>query len=62
MVSIMNPATYEQFRSLQKEQTSKADADNHGYGVRKIKEVVKQINGTLEYSFKDGQVILDVYI
>lgn len=59
-VTVINPATEEMYRLIQNERTGKEDPDNHGFGVRKIKSTVKRLNGTVDYNYEDGKVILEI--
>ena len=60
--TVENPATEEMYRQIQLEETSKADKENHGYGVGNIRRAVKRLNGELEYHYKDGIIKLEIYI
>lgn len=42
--------------------TSKADAKNHGFGLRSISEVVKKYGGTMEITSADGRFSLFLWI
>ena len=59
-VTVINPATEEMYHLIQNERTGKEDPDNHGFGVRKIKSTVKRLNGTVDYNYEDGKVILEI--
>lgn len=57
-----NPATKEMYQSILQGETSKANKDNHGYGIRNIRHAVERLGGSMEYKFVDGKVTLEIYI
>ncbi len=60
--SFENPATEEMYQRALKRETSKKDAENHGYGVGNICRAVERLNGEMEYRYKEGKLILDIFI
>ncbi|MFV0362545.1 MAG: sensor histidine kinase [Suipraeoptans sp.] len=57
---IMNPCEEEEIKSLPK--TSKKDRQNHGIGLRSIRETIKRYSGNMEIRISDGKFILFIYI
>ena len=60
--TVENSATEEMYQRIQQGETSKEDAENHGYGVGNIRRAVKRLKGELEYHYKNGKVKLEIYI
>jgi len=61
-LKIQNSASEEMYQAIVKEKTTKADSDNHGYGVRNIKHAVERLHGSMEYNYMDGRISLEIYI
>ncbi len=60
--TVENPGTEEMYQQIQLKETSKADKENHGYGVGNIRRAVKRLNGELEYQYKEGIIKLEIFI
>ena len=60
--SFENPGTQEMYDSILARKTTKDDENNHGLGIDIIDHTVKQLNGTYEYRYENGHIILDIYI
>lgn len=60
--SIENLATEEMYQRALKRETSKKDRKNHGYGVENIRRAVERLNGEMEYRYKEGKLILNIFI
>lgn len=50
------------YDSILARKTTKDDENNHGLGIDIIDHTVKQLNGTYEYRYENGHIILDIYI
>lgn len=61
-VAFENPATEDMYQNLQSESTSKEDKGNHGFGVESIRRAVGRMQGSMEYRYENGKVILEIYI
>lgn len=59
---IENPASEKMYQAIVKEKTTKADSDNHGYGIRNIRHAVERLNGSMGYRYIDGTIALEIYI
>lgn len=57
-----NSATEEMYQNILREDTSKDNKDEHGYGVRNIRNAVERLKGSMEYQYQDGKVILEICI
>ncbi len=60
--SIENPATEEMYQRALNRETSKADIENHGYGVENIHRAVERLNGEMEYQYDKGKLTLNIFI
>lgn len=61
-VTFENPATEEMYRNVLQEETSKANKNNHGYGVLNIKCAVSRLQGSMEYRFDEEKIILEIAV
>lgn len=57
-----NGATEEMYNKILKQETTKTDINNHGYGVGNIQRAVKSLGGELEYHYKEGKITLEIFI
>ncbi len=57
-----NSATEEMYQSILREESTKANKNEHGYGVRNIRNAVERLNGSMEYQYRDGKVMLEICI
>lgn len=62
LCTVENPATEEMYQQIQQGKTTKDDNENHGYGVGNIRRAIKRLDGELEYRYKEGRIILEMYI
>ena len=62
IISISNPVS--EPVNIQKlgKGTSKKDKANHGYGMQNIFDIVKNYNGTIEFSNLEGQFIIEIIL
>ncbi|MBD5458428.1 MAG: GHKL domain-containing protein [Lachnospiraceae bacterium] len=56
-----NPATAEMYEAVKRGKTTKADRENHGFGMENIQRVVRKNRGETAYSFKDGKLIVEMF-
>lgn len=56
-----NPATAEMYEAIRHGGTTKADTENHGFGMENIRRVVDKYGGETEYLFQDGKLITEMY-
>ncbi len=54
LIKVANPFKIAVKREKEKIVTSKADRDNHGYGLRSVNEAVEKYNGTIEIETDDN--------
>ncbi len=57
-----NTATEEMYQNILSKETSKVNKNEHGYGVRNIRNAVERLKGSMEYQYQDGKVILEIFI
>ena len=56
-----NPATVEMYEAVRHGGTTKADTENHGFGMENVRRVIDKYSGETEYLFKDGKLIVEMY-
>ena len=56
-----NPATAKMYEAIRHGGTTKADSQNHGFGMENVRRVVDQNGGEIEYLFEDGKLIIEMY-
>lgn len=56
-----NPATVEMYEAIKHGGTTKADTENHGFGMENIRRVVDKYGGEIEYLFQGGKLIVEMY-
>ena len=42
--------------------TTKEDTDNHGHGVKNIRQAVEHLGGEMEYRYENGKIRLEIMI
>ncbi len=57
----INPATPAMYEALKKKSTLKEDRINHGFGIENIQRAIRKNKGEIEYFYKDGKLILEIY-
>lgn len=57
-----NPATEGMYQKALQGDTSKSDKKNHGYGVSNIRRAVSRLQGSMEYRYEPGKIILEIFI
>lgn len=57
----VNPAEPEMYEALKRGGTTKADGQNHGFGMENIRRVVYKNGGEMEYVFQDGKLTVEFY-
>lgn len=60
--TIENPSTEEMYHRALKQESSKIDTENHGYGVENIRRAVQRLGGEMEYRYNEGKLILEILI
>ncbi|MCH5264538.1 MAG: GHKL domain-containing protein [Lachnospiraceae bacterium] len=56
-----NPATAEMYEAIRHSRTTKTDSKSHGFGMENIRRVVNKNGGEIDYLFKDGTLIVEIY-
>ena len=56
-----NPATAEMYEAIRYGRTTKADSINHGFGIENIQRVVRENGGNIDYFYKDGKLVVEMY-
>lgn len=56
-----NPATAEMYEAVRHGRTTKADSENHGFGMENIQRVVGKNHGETDYFFENGKLIVEMY-
>lgn len=57
-----NPASEIMYQAVMKEKTTKEDTDNHGHGVKNIRQAVGRLGGEMEYRYENGKIRLEIMI
>ena len=50
------------YQAIVKGKTTKTDSDNHGFGIRNIRNAVEGLHGSMEYRYVNGKIALEIYI
>jgi two-component system sensor histidine kinase AgrC len=61
-IEISNPSIFNPIGEDGKLRTTKKDKENHGFGIKSIKQVVEKYDGMLNYEYQDGQFILNIML
>lgn len=61
-VTIENPGTEEMYQAITEERSKKVDSENHGYGIKNIRRSVERLQGSMEYHYADGKIMLEILV
>lgn len=57
-----NPASEIMYQAVMEEKTTKEDTDNHGHGVKNIRQAVERLGGEMEYRYENGKIRLEIIL
>lgn len=59
---VENPANEVMYQAVMEGKTTKEDTDNHGHGVKNIRQAVEHLGGEMEYRYENGKIRLEIMI
>lgn len=62
LISFSNPASYEMYSNILNFATSKADTEQHGFGIKNIRKAAANLGGDIKYEYVNGEVVLLISI
>ncbi len=57
-----NPASEIMYQAAMEGKTTKEDAENHGHGVKNIRQAVERLGGEMEYRYENGKIRLEIIL
>lgn len=57
-----NPASEIMYQAVMEGKTTKEDEENHGHGVKNIRQAVERLGGEMEYRYENGKIRLEIIL